>query len=129
MTSTTDEVITCCETLPGSVEEYPFGEQPAVYKVGDKMFALLSMDEEPPRVSLKLPLEEGLALRAQYPEHVLPGYHLNKRHWNTVVLDGALDDAEVIDLVRQSYDLIVASLPKRLRPEPPADRPRDERSV
>jgi predicted DNA-binding protein (MmcQ/YjbR family) len=115
--TTTDEVIRCCEALPGSVEYYPFGEQPVVYKVGEKMFALLMMDDDPPTVSLKLPPEEGLALRAQYPEKVLPGYHLNKRHWNTVVLDGSLDDGEVLGLVRQSYDLIVAALPRRLRSE------------
>jgi predicted DNA-binding protein (MmcQ/YjbR family) len=110
------EIIRHCAALPGSVEDHPFGEQPTVYKVGGKMFALLSADEEPPRISLKLAPEEGLALRAQYPDTVLPGYHLNKRHWNTIVLDGGLDEGEVLDLVRQSYDLVVTALPRRLRP-------------
>ncbi|HEY7482848.1 MAG TPA: MmcQ/YjbR family DNA-binding protein [Streptosporangiaceae bacterium] len=119
--SQVDEVIRCCGAMPGSVEYYPFGEQPAVYKVGGKMFALLSMDANPPQIAVKLPPEEGLALRAQYPERVLPGYHLNKRHWNTVVLDETLDDAEVLSLVQQSYDLIVTALPRRLRPDQ-ADR-------
>lgn len=111
-----DEVTKHCETLPGSVEDYPFGDQAAVYKVGGKMFAVLGPGDDPPRISLKLPPDEGVALRAQYPGRVLPGYHLNKRHWNTVLLDGTLDDGEVLDLVRQSYDLIVAALPARSRP-------------
>ncbi|HEX6469182.1 MAG TPA: MmcQ/YjbR family DNA-binding protein [Streptosporangiaceae bacterium] len=119
-----DDVIRCCAALPGSVEDHPFGAQPLVYKVGGRMFALIGMDEDPPRVSLKLPPDEGIALRAQYPRRVLPGYHLNKRHWNTVLLDGGpdggpddtLDDGEVLDLLRQSYDLIVAALPARSRP-------------
>jgi predicted DNA-binding protein (MmcQ/YjbR family) len=116
------EVIRRCETLPGTLEDYPFGDQATVYKVGGKMFAVLGPQDDPPRVSLKLPPEEGLALRAQYPERVLPGYHLNKRHWNTVLLDGTLDDGEVLDLVRQSYDLIVAALPARSRPGQDAAR-------
>ncbi len=115
-----DEVIRCCGTLPGSVEDYPFGDQAAVYKVGGKMFAVLGPQVDPPRVSLKLPPDEGIALRAQYPGRVLPGYHLDKRHWNTVLLDGTLDAGEVLDLVRQSYDIIVATLPVRSRPGPAA---------
>jgi predicted DNA-binding protein (MmcQ/YjbR family) len=111
-----EEIIRSCAALPGSVEDHPFGEQPTVYKVGGKLFAVLSVDEEPPRISVKLPPEEGLALRAQYPDRVLPGYHLNKRHWNTIVLDSGLDQGEVLDLIRQSYDLIVTALPRRLRP-------------
>jgi predicted DNA-binding protein (MmcQ/YjbR family) len=111
-----DEVLHHCLTLPGSVKEHPFGEQPTVYKVGGKMFVLLSEDADPPRVSLKLPPEEGIALRAEFPDQVLPGYHLNKRHWNTVVLDRVLDDGEVLELIRQSYDTVVAGLPRRLRP-------------
>ena len=113
-----EEVVRCCETLPGSLEGYPFGEAAAVYKVVGKMFAIFGPQDDPPRVSVKLPPEEGVALRAQYPGRVLPGYHLNKRHWNTVLLDGTLDDGEVFDLVRQSYDIVVAMLPARSRPGP-----------
>jgi predicted DNA-binding protein (MmcQ/YjbR family) len=111
-----DEVVQVCSTLPGSVKEHPFGEQPTVYKVGGKMFVLLSEDADPPHASIKLPPEEGLALRAQFPKQVLPGYHLNKRHWNTVLLDGVLDGAEVLGLIQESYDVVVAGLPRRLRP-------------
>jgi predicted DNA-binding protein (MmcQ/YjbR family) len=90
-----------------------------VYKVAGKMFALIAEDARPPRLSVKLPPEEGVALRAEYPDHVLPGYHLNKRHWNTIILDGVLDSDEVLTLLRQSYDLVVAGLPRRLRPPSP----------
>lgn len=106
-----DAVAQHCLGLPGSAEDYPFGDQPAVYKVGGKMFALLGDD-----LTLKLPPEEGEALRAQYPDTVIPGYHLNKRHWNTIALDGSLGDDEIRDLLTQSYDTVVAGLPRRLRP-------------
>lgn len=108
-----------CEEFLGSVKEYPFGESAGVYKVAGKMFALIAEDARPPRLSVKLPPEEGVALRAEYPDHVLPGYHLNKRHWNTIILDGVLDSDEVLTLLRQSYDLVVAGLPRRLRPPSP----------
>jgi len=114
----TEDVAGRCLSLAGAAEEYPFGPQPAVYKVGGKIFALLAEEQEPPRVSLKLPPDEVQALRAQYEGTVLPGYHLNKRHWVTVLLDGVLEDEELEALIEQSYDLVVASLPKRLRPQP-----------
>ena len=105
-----------CLSLQGSAEEYPFGPQVAVYKVGGRMFALLAEDDDPPSVSLKLPPDEVQALQSQYEGTVLPGYHLNKRHWVTVLLDGVLDEAEQRALVQESYDVVVAALPKRLRP-------------
>jgi predicted DNA-binding protein (MmcQ/YjbR family) len=108
-----------CLGLAGSAEDHPFGPQPTVYKVAGKIFALLSEDEEPQRVSLKLPPEEVQALQAQYEGTVLPGYHLNKRHWVTVLLDGVLDDDELHALIQESYDIVVAGLPKRLRPTAP----------
>lgn len=104
-----------CAALPGSERTYPFGEQVAVYKVGGKMFALLTEEADPTSATLKLPPADGMALREQFPGHVLPGYHLNKLHWNTVILDGTVE--EFPDLVRQSYDLVVTGLPRRLRPE------------
>ncbi|MFD0853861.1 MmcQ/YjbR family DNA-binding protein [Actinomadura adrarensis] len=114
-----DDVRTHCLSLPATGEEYPFGPQAAVYKVAGKMFALLAEDVDPQRVSLKLPPDEVEALKAQYEGTVLPGYHLNKRHWVTVLLDGVLDDGEVLGLIEESYDLVVAGLPKRLRPVAP----------
>ncbi|WP_030241090.1 MmcQ/YjbR family DNA-binding protein [Streptomyces sp. NRRL S-350] len=112
-----DDVTEHCLGLPGTAEDFPFGDQPAVYRVGGKIFALLSEGSVPPRVSVKLPPDEVVAMRAQHPRTVLPGYHLNKRHWVTVLLDGGLGAEEVRELLEQSYDLVVASLPRRLRPQ------------
>lgn len=96
---------------PGVVLDYPFGEDVAVYKIGDekgKMFALIAEGAVPVRVSLKC--DPGLAelLREKY-ETVLPGYHLNKRHWNTIICSGQLPEDELRDLVRHSYELVKAS--------------------
>ncbi|MFC9974090.1 MmcQ/YjbR family DNA-binding protein [Spirillospora sp. NPDC127200] len=115
---TPENVSDHCLDLPGATEDFPFGPQPAVYRVGGKIFALLAEDADPPRVSLKLPPEEVRALQAQHPGTVLPGYHLNKRHWVTVLLEGALSDAEIRDLIDESHDVVVGTLPRRLRPVP-----------
>jgi predicted DNA-binding protein (MmcQ/YjbR family) len=81
-----------------------------VFKVAGKMFALSSLDSRPLTVSLKCEPELAERLRATYPA-VAPGYHLNKRHWNTVTLDGSLPDEMVFDMLEDSYDLVVAGLP------------------
>ena len=100
--------------LPGAVEEEPFGPGVWVWKVGGRMFALLTQDDEPPRLSLKCAPARALELRAAFPA-VTPGYHLNKEHWNTLVLDGSMPSALVEDLVRHSHDLVVAGLPAKVR--------------
>ena len=105
-----------CLGLPGAIEGFPFGEQPSVFKVGGKMFALCSLDAGPPlQLSVKCDPELAVQLRSAYPA-IGPGYHLNKRHWNTITLDGSLPDQMVTDLLGDSYDLVVASLPKARRP-------------
>jgi predicted DNA-binding protein (MmcQ/YjbR family) len=96
------------------VETYPFGADTAVYKVGGKMFALIPRQAEPPSVSLKCDPEWAEVLRNAYVA-VLPGYHLNKKHWNTIVLDGSLPDEELEELIQHSYDLVVEALPRRVR--------------
>lgn len=105
-----------CVSRPSSETDYPFGEQTGVYKVVGKMFALLSTDREPAWLSLKLPPELSVELRETYPEQVLPGYYLNKKHWSTFVLDGVLPDAALLGYIDTSYELVRASLPARLRP-------------
>jgi predicted DNA-binding protein (MmcQ/YjbR family) len=112
---TRDDVRARCGQQAGAVETYPFGPNTAVYKVGGKMFAVVPQGAEPPSVSLKCDPEWSQVLRASY-EAVSPGYHLNKKHWNTVVLDGSVPDDEVDELIRHSYDLVVDSLPRKLRP-------------
>jgi predicted DNA-binding protein (MmcQ/YjbR family) len=104
-----------CLTLPGAVEEFPFGDEVSVFKVGGKMFALSHLDGDPLQVSVKCDPELAVQLRAAYAA-IGPGYHLNKRHWNTITLDGSVADEMVGDLLGDSYDLVVASLPKARRP-------------
>lgn len=92
-------------SMPNARLEYPFGEDVAVYKVGDKMFALISEGKLPVRISLKCDPELSKILREKYIE-VMPGYHLNKKHWNTIVLSGQMEWEEVQGLIRHSYELV-----------------------
>ncbi len=96
-------------SMPNSWLDYPFGEDVAVYKVGPKdagkMFALIPEKSSPVRISLKCDPLLAVTLREKY-ESVMPGYHLNKKHWNTVVLSGQLSTEEVQDLIRHSYELV-----------------------
>jgi len=99
-----------CLSFRGSEETFPFGFETSVFKVAGKMFALSRLSEAPPRVSLKCEPLLAQQLRAAHPEVILAGYHLNKRHWNTIVLDGTLADAMIADMVEDSYDLVVSGL-------------------
>src|SRR3989337_2623500 len=105
-------------SLPNAVLDYPFGEDVAVYKVGPlasgKMFALIPEKTNPVRISLKCDPQLAEVLRNKY-ETVMPGYHLNKKHWNTIVLTGQLPWEEVKGLIRHSYDLVART------PQKPAD--------
>ena len=111
---TGDEVREVCASKPGAVETYPFGPNTAVYKVGGKMFALVPRDARPASVSLKCDPDWSEVLRTAYAA-VVPGYHLNKKHWNTLVLDGSVPDDEVEELIGHSYELVLESLPRRVR--------------
>ena len=103
-----------CSTEPGAVEEYPFGDEVAVFKVAGRMFALVPLGEVPGSVSLKCDPDLAVGLRGRYAG-VRPGYHLNKRHWNTVTLDGSVPEEEVLELIEHSYELVVARLTKAQR--------------
>ena len=105
-----------CLAQAGAVEEFPFGPQTAVFKVHGKIFAISRLEGRPLEVSLKCEPELAEQLRASYPA-IRPGYHLNKRHWNTVTLDGSVPDRTVADMIEDSYDLVVAKLPARVRRE------------
>jgi predicted DNA-binding protein (MmcQ/YjbR family) len=95
-------------------EEQPFGPNTDVYKVVGKVFVILAGQGTPPSVSLKCEPSLAVHLREQY-EAVTPGYHLNKRHWNTVILDGSVPTDEIADMIEHSYLRVVASLPKATR--------------
>jgi predicted DNA-binding protein (MmcQ/YjbR family) len=115
-----------CLRHTGASEDFPFGPDNSVFKVSGKMFALSALERTPLQVSIKCEPELAVGLRASYPA-IRPGYHLNKRHWNTITLDGTLPDQLVRDLIEDSYDLIVAALPKRVRDQlerAPSPRPR-----
>lgn len=93
-------------SMPNAVREYPFGEGVAVYKVDGKMFALMDEKKTPINLSLKCDPVLAETLREKY-ETVLPGYHLNKKHWNTMILSGQLSREDVQDLIRHSYQLVI----------------------
>ena len=101
-----------CLAMTGAEETFPFGPENSVFKVEGKIFALTPLAAKPLRVSLKCDPDLAVQLRTAHPA-ITAGYHLNKRHWNTVVLDGSVPDAMVRDMIEDSYDLIVARLPKR----------------
>jgi predicted DNA-binding protein (MmcQ/YjbR family) len=103
-----------CLAKPGASASHPFGPGVLVMKVGGKIFAIVGEDEEPLTVSVKCEPEIALVLRAAH-HAVQPGYHLNKRHWNTVTLDGTVDENQVRDWVDDSYDLVVDGLSRRVR--------------
>jgi predicted DNA-binding protein (MmcQ/YjbR family) len=103
-----------CLAQPEAVEDFPFGENVSVFKVAGKMFALSMLEREPLEVSVKCEPELARSHRASYPA-VRPGYHLNKRHWNTITLDGSIPDDVVFDMLEDSYDLVVAGLPRAKR--------------
>lgn len=92
-------------SMPNAVREYPFGEEVAVYKVADKMFALIAENKSPVRISLKCDPLLAKTLREEY-ETVMEGYHLNKKHWNTIILTGQLPWEEVQSLILHSYNLV-----------------------
>jgi predicted DNA-binding protein (MmcQ/YjbR family) len=98
-----------CLSHRGSEETFPFGFETSVFKVAGKMFALSRLAGEPLSVSLKCEPQLAEQLRAAHP-CITAGYHLNKRHWNTVVLDGSLPEQIIADMVEDSYDLIVSKL-------------------
>jgi predicted DNA-binding protein (MmcQ/YjbR family) len=113
---TADELRACCLAQAGAIEDFPFGPNTSVFKVAGKMFALTALGQTPLEVSVKCEPEIALDLRRSYAA-IRPGYHLNKRHWNTVTLDASLPDQLVRDLIEDSYDLVVSALPRRMREE------------
>ena len=109
-----DALLEYCGSRPGSVEDYPFGDDVAVFKVGGRVFAICALTGQPGSVSLKCDPTLAEALRDRYLA-VTPGYHLNKRHWNTVELDGSVPADELAELVDHSWELVVGRLPRRDR--------------
>src|SRR5438477_10425874 len=103
-----------CLSKIAASESMPFGEGILVFKVAGKLFALAPLDEIPVTVNLKCHPDLALELRDHY-EQVRPGYHMNKKHWNTVEIDSGIPDAELRKMIDHSYDLVVQSLPRAIR--------------
>ena len=104
-----------CIGKPGVTEEFPFGPETLVFKVMGKLFALTDVDLFE-SVNLKCDPEKAIELREKYPS-VKPGYHMNKKHWNTVMMDGTVSDTMVYEWIDHSYQLVVDGLPKKIKEE------------
>ncbi len=109
-----EEIREYCITKKAVTESFPFNETTLVFKVMNKMFCLLSLDDI--RVALKNDPEKNIELRAHYSA-IIPGYHLNKQHWNTIELDGTVPTKLLVEMIDESYDLILKSLPKKTQEE------------
>jgi predicted DNA-binding protein (MmcQ/YjbR family) len=101
------------ETWPGFGADFPFDDVTMAWRVGGKIFALTALDETPLRMNLKCDPHKAIKLRAQHPHSILPGYHSNKKHWNTLVLDGSLPPALVKELIAHSYELVYKGLTRK----------------
>ena len=110
-----DEVREFCISQKGVTEGFPFDDTTLVFKVMGKIFALLTLAGEL-RINLKCDPEKAIELREQH-EFIIPGYHMNKKHWNTIFLNSCNDDKLLKDLIINSYDLVVQSLTRKLRDE------------
>ena len=110
-----DEILQFCLQLKGTTEHFPFDQKTLVFKVMGKMYALIDV-ETPDSINLKCDPERAIDLRERYAS-VQPGWHMNKTHWNTVLLNNELSSTQIQELIVHSYDLVVSSLPKKLQHE------------
>jgi predicted DNA-binding protein (MmcQ/YjbR family) len=109
-----EELRDYCLDKPGVTESFPFGEDTLVFKLADKVFMLTGLDS--PSFNVKCDPEHAVELREQFSE-VQPGYHMNKKHWNTVHTDGSLNNKQLREMIDHSYNLVFTSLPKKLQAE------------
>ena len=101
-----------CLSKPGAEETLPFGPDTVVYKVGGKAFLLTGLDSETHSFNVKCDPEKAIELREEFA-CVLPGYHMNKKHWNTIIVDGSVSSKQLKELIDHSYDLVVGGLPRK----------------
>jgi predicted DNA-binding protein (MmcQ/YjbR family) len=104
-----------CMQLKGVEETLPFGPDTLVYKVMGKAFALTGLDAEEFQVNLKCDPERSIMLREEYPAQIIPGWHMNKKHWNTVYFESGLPKELLLDLINHSYQSVIEGLPKKVR--------------
>ena len=109
-----EELRDYCLSLKGATEDFPFDEFSLVLKVQGKMFGLIPLDNPEPQITLKCDPERTIQLRDEY-EAIVPAWHFNKKHWNTVKIDPSISSAFLCELIQHSYDLVVTGLPRKLR--------------
>ena len=112
-----EEFRSYCLSKKGVTESFPFGEDTLVFKVMDKVFALAGLDAHPATANLKCEPEKAIELREEYDGLIFPGYHMNKKHWNTVEIEGNLPTDLIVEMIDHSYDLVVKGLTKNLQAE------------
>lgn len=101
-----------CLSKKGAEESFPFDDTILVFKVGGKMFLLTSIESRPLSFNVKCDPEKAIALREEFP-FVIPAFHMNKKHWNSIIIDGSVKDKQICQWIDESYDLIVAALPRK----------------
>lgn len=106
-----------CMQLNGVAESQPFGPDTLVYKVGGKIFALAGLDDTECSVNLKCDPERAIEFREEFPDDIMPGYHMNKKHWNTIYFERGLKDDFLKNMIHHSYDLVVSALPLKIKKE------------
>lgn len=107
-----DDIIEFANGLNGVEETFPFGPDTLVFKFGGKIFLLISLDETPLRFNAKCNPDKALELREEFPENVLPGYHMNKKHWNTIVVNNSIKLSFVKEIIEHSYNLVAGKKKK-----------------
>ena len=112
-----EELREYCLEKPNSTESFPFDNETLVFKVNNKMFLLASIESQPLQFNVKCNPEQAIELREQYPMAVLPGYHMNKKHWNTVNFEGRISDRELKLMTDHSYELVVNGLSTKQKDE------------
>ena len=111
-----EEIREYCLSKKGVTEDFPFDDETLVLKVIGKMFVLISLEKIPLQLNVKCDPEEAIELREKY-ESVLPGYHMNKKHWNTIIIDGSVHSKEIKNWIDNSYTLVIQGLKKSDREE------------
>jgi len=111
-----EELRDYCLSLKGTTDCFPFDEVTLVLKVQGKMFGLIPLDNPESQITLKCDPERAITLREDYSA-IVPAWHFNKKHWNTVMIDPSISRSLLCELINHSYDLVVAGLPKKLREE------------
>jgi len=110
-----EELRSYCLSKKGAAEGFPFGVETLVFKVGDKIFLLTGLDAHPLSFNVKCDPEEAIVLREKYPNSIFPGFHMSKKHWNTVVLNGEITLDQTKKMIDHSYDLVFSSLPLKIK--------------